>query len=133
MNNHLRIGAITEIPADFAIIELDGDTCQTLRSFYEALAKAMDFPDDFGFTLDSLDELLNDLSWIEDEKLAVFIKNSTNFLIKERNFDKVLTLLDLLEATCEDWKWADEADEDAKELVFYFEKSTRAENLLMEG
>lgn len=133
MNNHLRIGELADIPQDFAIIELDGGSCQTLRSFYETLAKAMDFPDDFGFTLDSLDELLNDLSWIEDEKLAIYVKNSNDFLIKERNLDKVLTLLDLLEATCEDWKWADEEDEDAKELVFFFEKSTRAENLLNEG
>jgi hypothetical protein len=94
----------------------------------------MHFPDYFGFNLDSLDELLNDLTWIEDEKLAIYFNNSEKFLEKERNETKILTLLDLLDATCEDWKWheMDEEDEDytQKELFFGFDKSQRMEQLL---
>jgi hypothetical protein len=45
-----------------------------------------------------------------------------------------LTLLDLLDATCEDWKWheMDEEDEDftQKELLFGFDKSQRMVQLL---
>jgi RNAse (barnase) inhibitor barstar len=121
-----------KINTEFVIIEIDGEKVTTLRSFYEEIAKAMHFPDYFGFNLDSLDELLNDLSWIEDEKLAVYINNSEHFLIKERNEGKILTLIDLLDATCEDWKWMEpdnelsEEHEDyipKKELVFYFSAS----------
>lgn len=123
-----------QIPVEFAIIEIDANEVTSLREFYEVLAKAMHFPDYFGFNLDSLDELLNDLTWIEDEKLAIFFKNSEKFLEKERNETKILTLLDLLDATCEDWKWheIDEEDEDftQKELFFGFDKSQRMEQLL---
>jgi RNAse (barnase) inhibitor barstar len=123
-----------DIHAAFAIIEIDANRVTTLREFYEVLAEAMHFPDYFGFNLDSLDELLSDLTWIEDEKLAIYFYNSEKFLEKERNETKILTLLDLLDATCEDWKWheMDEEDEDftQKELFFGFDKSSRMEDLL---
>jgi len=123
-----------QIASEFSVIEIDANEVTTLREFYEILAKALHFPDYFGFNLDSLDELLNDLTWIEDEKLAVYFNNSEKFLEKERNETKVLTLLDLLDATCEDWKWheMDEEDEDytPKELFFGFDKSQRMEQLL---
>ena len=123
-----------QISNEFSIIEIDASEVTSLREFYEVLAKAMHFPDYFGFNLDSLDELLNDLTWIEDEKLAIYFNNSEKFLDKERNETKILTLLDLLDATCEDWKWheMDEEDEDytQKELFFGFDKSQRMEQLL---
>ncbi len=123
-----------QIPVEYSVIEIDANEVTSLREFYEVLAKAMHFPDYFGFNLDSLDELLNDLTWIEDEKLAVYFNNSEKFLEKERNETKILTLLDLLDATCEDWKWheMDEEDEDytPKELFFGFDKSQRMEQLL---
>lgn len=123
-----------QIASEFSVIEIDASEVTTLREFYEVLAKAMHFPDYFGFNLDSLDELLNDLTWIEDEKLAVYFNNSEKFLEKERNETKILILLDLLDATCEDWKWheMDEEDEDytPKELFFGFDKSQRMELLL---
>ncbi|MCF8326144.1 MAG: barstar family protein [Leadbetterella sp.] len=123
-----------QISNEFSIIEIDASEVTSLREFYEVLAKAMHFPDYFGFNLDSLDELLNDLTWIEDEKLAIYFNNSEKFLEKERNETKILTLLDLLDATCEDWKWheMDEEDEDytQKELFFGFDKSQRMEQLL---
>jgi RNAse (barnase) inhibitor barstar len=123
-----------QISSEFSILEIDASEVTSLREFYEVLAKAMHFPDYFGFNLDSLDELLNDLTWIEDEKLAIYFNNSEKFLEKERNETKILTLLDLLDATCEDWKWheMDEEDEDytSKELFFGFDKSQRMEHLL---
>jgi RNAse (barnase) inhibitor barstar len=131
---NLDIIAKGDMPNQFAVIEIDANEVATLREFYEVLAKAMHFPDYFGFNLDSLDELLNDLTWIEDEKLAVYFINSDKFLEKERNETKILTLLDLLDATCEDWKWHEINEEDddytPKELFFGFDKSQRMEELL---
>lgn len=131
---NLEIIDKNQISSEFSIIEIDANDVTTLREFYEVLAIAMHFPDYFGFNLDSLDELLNDLTWIEDEKLAIYFNNSEKFLEKERNETKILTLLDLLDATCEDWKWheMDEEEEDysPKELCFGFDKSQRMEQLL---
>ncbi|MDP5139091.1 MAG: barstar family protein [Spirosomaceae bacterium] len=69
----------------YEIINLDGEKCQTLRGFYEAIAEAMSFPEDFGFNIDSLDDMLSNLSWMEEEKIAVYTLNSEHFLSKERN------------------------------------------------
>jgi RNAse (barnase) inhibitor barstar len=115
----------TEIPTDFDLIEMDSPT--TLREFYELIAKTLEFPDYFGFNLDSFDEMINDLSWMENEKLFLYFKNSENFLKKERNETKIQTLLDLLEATCEEWKWE---EEEGKEILIGFSPSERMERLL---
>jgi RNAse (barnase) inhibitor barstar len=127
--NNLSICIIKDFPVDFGILEIDAKRVTTLREFYEVLAATLDFPDHFGFNLDSLDELLNDLSWIEDEKIGIYFTNTESFLQKERNETKILTLLDLLDATCEDWKWID-TENDKKSLLFGFDKSDRIENLL---
>lgn len=137
--NNLIITNTPELPEDFSIAVIDGKEVTTLRHFYEVIAKTLEFPDYFGFNLDSFDELLNDLSWIENEKIAIQIINSESFLAGERNQDKILTLLDLLDATCEDWRWMEpqedisEDDEDyipKKELVFVFSESPRITELL---
>ncbi|ADQ17614.1 Barstar (barnase inhibitor) [Leadbetterella byssophila DSM 17132] len=115
----------TEIPTDFDLIEMESPT--TLREFYELIAKTLEFPDYFGFNLDSFDEMINDLSWMENEKLFLYFKNSENFLKNERNETKIQTLLDLLEATCEEWKWE---EEEGKEILIGFSPSERMERLL---
>jgi len=115
----------------YHIATVDGLKAHTLRGFYEEVAKALNFPEYFGFNLDSFDEMLNDLSWLEQSKIAIYITNSDSFVEKERNPDKLPTLLDLLDATCEDWKWIDEDDEiSKKELIVAFSPSERIIKLL---
>lgn len=120
-----------ELPDDYSIIELDGHKTLTLRGFYEEIGEALAFPEEFGFTIDSLDEMLNDLSWLEDEKIVVYISPSDQFIEKERNPEKIGTLLNLLDAICEDWRW-EEGSEDApkKELIFAFADSAHIRELL---
>lgn len=135
---NLSIRSKSDITPDFSIIEIDGNKLKTLRNFYEEIANVLHFPDYFGFNLDSFDELLNDLSWIVDEKIAIYIYNSQNFMINERNEEKVMTLLDLLDATCEDWKWMEveagtEDDDDfipKKELMFVFSDSDHIQEII---
>ena len=129
-HNFLIVNDLTSF-SDYRIAKIDGLKAHTLRGFYEEMAKALDFPDYFGFNLDSLDELLNDLSWIDEEKILVFIEKSEHFIEKERNPAKLQTLLDLLEATCEDWKWLEEQPDYAKkELKFAFSDSVRIRQVL---
>jgi RNAse (barnase) inhibitor barstar len=131
---HLQLVSDTIPWTDYKIIKLDGEKCQTLRGFYDAIAGAMEFPDDFGFNIDSLDEMLGNLSWIEEEKIAVYTENSEHFLSKERNENKKLTLLDRLSAICEEWRWieSDEGEEDfeKKQLTFLFGESDNMRELL---
>jgi RNAse (barnase) inhibitor barstar len=115
------------LPEGFDIVYIDASTTPTLRDFYEVLAKTLEFPDYFGFNLDSFDELINDLSWIENEKLFLYFKNSEQFLEKERNVTKILTLMDLLDAACEEWKWR---EDEVKEVQVGFSPSQRMEKLL---
>jgi hypothetical protein len=130
MPNFLIINNLDSIK-DYQIAQIDGQKAHTLRGFYEEIAKVLNFPEYFGFNLDSFDEMLNDLSWLEQEKIAIYITNSGHFVEKERNPDKLPTLLDLLDATCEDWKWADdEGDFPKKELIVAFSPSKRIMKLL---
>lgn len=115
----------------YHVVQIDGLKAHTLRGFYEEVAKALSFPEYFGFNLDSFDEMLNDLSWLEQSKIAIYITSSESFVEKERNPDKLPTLLDLLDATCEDWEWSDEEDErPKKELIIAFSPSERITKLL---
>lgn len=120
-----------QLPDNYSIIELDGQKTQTLRGFYEEVADALGFPEEFGFTLDELDEMLSDLSWLEDEKIVVYISPSEHFIEKERNPEKTGTLINLLDAICEDWRWEDGDDDlPKKELIFAFSDSARIREIL---
>jgi RNAse (barnase) inhibitor barstar len=65
------------------VAEISGTKCQTLRSFYTQVAKAMRFPDYFSRNLDSLEECLADLSWLQKSSAALIIHFPTDFLKKE--------------------------------------------------
>lgn len=121
--------------AGWYIAHCDGSQSTTLKAFYEQIAVALDFPDFFGQNLDSLDELLNDLQWIDEEKIVIFVNHSAEWLSKEKSQEKLTTLLDLFEATAEDWKWLDEDDSEEfskKELRILFEDSSRIRQILEE-
>ncbi len=122
---------VAQFSNDYAIIEIDGRQSKTLRQFYEHIAKVMEFPDYFGFNLDSLDELLNDLDWIENEKIALHFTHTDQLISQERDPKKLASLLNLLDATAEDWKWVDDDDDiEKKELVVLIDESSRIRQLL---
>lgn len=112
------------------IAHIDGKSTPTLRKFYEEIADLLEIPD-FGFTLESLNDALNDLSWLEDERIILYVTNTNDFISKERDPAKIGSLLSMLDATAEDWKWLnDEDDAEPKELVFVFENSARIRQIL---
>ncbi len=129
---NIAIAAPEELPEEFDLVEIDAARTGTLRAFYETMAEVFEFPDYFGYNLDSFDEMMNDLSWMENEKILVYFTDSDKFLEKERNESKILTLLDLLDATCEEWKWADD-DIPKKELLIRFSPGERMQRLLESG
>jgi len=113
--------------------QIDGLKATSIKEFHEQIGLAMNFPDYSGKNLDALDEMINDLEWIKEEKVIIYISNSTEWLSKEKSVDKILSILDIFDATAEDWKWMDEEEDVAKkELNIIFDDSERIRTLLEE-
>ncbi|HQV78943.1 MAG: barstar family protein [Chitinophagales bacterium] len=69
---------------------IDGQRCVVLSHFYEEIAKALNFPDYFVPNFDSLDECINDLSWIEENEIRLLIFNYDDLLFEEKfNLDVI--------------------------------------------
>lgn len=116
--------------ADSFIAHIDGSKTLTLRQFYEAMAELLEIPD-FGFNLDALNDSLNDLQWLEDERIVLYLTSTNDLVSKERDPAKMTSLLNILDATAEDWKWVDEDEDiDKKEIIIVFEDSPRIRKLL---
>ncbi len=114
---------------DYFIAHIDGRKTTTLRQFYEEMADLLEIPD-FGFTLEALNDSLNDLQWLEDERIVLYFTNTNDLISKERDPAKVGNVLNILDATAEDWKWVDDDAIDKKVLVIVFEDSPRIRKML---
>ena len=118
---------------DAFIATVDGQKATSMKDFHEQIGEALNFPDYSGKNLDALDEMLNDLEWIREEKVILYITNSNDWLSKEKSDEKILSLIDIFDATAEDWKWMEEEEDIAKkELRIIFEDSARIRTLLEE-
>lgn len=117
--------------SDYFIAHIDGQKTVTLRQFYQEMADLLEIPD-FGFNLDALNDSLNDLQWLEDEQIVLYFTNTNDLVSKERDPAKMGSILNILDATAEDWKWVDDEDEitDKKEIVIVFEDSPRIRTML---
>ncbi|GAB3922825.1 barstar family protein [Larkinella terrae] len=111
--------------ADFRLARIDGQQAKTLKQFYEQIARELRFPDEFEFGLESLDDALNDLDWLEEDKIAVYITDTDAFLSQEKSDAKKVDVLNILDAAAEDWKWVDEEEEGvaSRQLVILFQPS----------
>lgn len=122
-----------ELEARYAnefIAHIDGQKTLTLRQFYEEMADLLEIPD-FGFTLDALNDSLNDLQWLEDKRIVLYFTNTNEFISKERDPAKVGSVLNILDVTAEDWKWTDDDDSlEKKEIIVVFEDSPRIRKML---
>lgn len=121
---------IKKFPA-YYIGEIDGSKSTSMKDFHEQIGQALQFPDYSGKNLDALDEMLNDLEWIENSQVIVYISNSADWLTKEKDDQRILTILDIFDASAEDWKWMDDEDElPKKELKIVFQNSERIRKML---
>lgn len=97
---------------NYKIGQIDGAKAQTLSAFYTEIEKALNLPD-FEPEMDLLDSLLNDLSWIKQPNVAIYISNFESFLSREKE-KALVELLNLLDVIAEDWKWLDDDDSTPK-------------------
>ncbi|MFY7888409.1 MAG: barstar family protein [Spirosomataceae bacterium] len=87
----------TESSSDTLLVAvIDGATTLTLSDFYSSIALALKFPDYFGHNLDSFDEMINDLGWIQEKNIHLIFKNYDDFLTEENDElrEILLTMLD---------------------------------------
>ena len=113
------------------IAHIDGSIAMTLRQFYEAIEAILEIPD-FGHTLEDLNDALNDLRWLEDNRIVLYITNTNDFISKERDPAKMASILNVLDATAEDWKWVDDEESaDKKEIIIVFSESDRIRKILV--
>jgi RNAse (barnase) inhibitor barstar len=113
--------------------EIDGKESTNLKDFLVKIGEALHFPDYDGKNLDALDEMLNDLEWIKQEKVIIHIRNTSDWLSREKSSDKILTLIDIFDATAEDWEWMDEEDEQGSKIIkIVFDDSERIRTILDE-
>lgn len=131
--NFLICQSERELEARYAhdfIANIDGKHALTLRQFYEEMADLLEIPN-FTFTLEGLNESLNDLQWMEDRRVVLYFTNTSELISKERDPAKLASVLNILDATAEDWKWVDEDESlDKKEIVVVFEDSPRIRKAL---
>ena len=112
------------------IANVDGKHALTLRQFYEEMADLLEIPN-FSFTLEALNDALNDLQWLEDRRVVLYFTNTNELISKERDPAKLASVLNVLDATAEDWKWVEDDESlDKKEIVVVFEDSPRIRKAL---
>jgi RNAse (barnase) inhibitor barstar len=115
------------------VAHIDGSKARTLKQFYAEIADVLEFPASFGSSLDDLNDALNDLQWLDEEYIVLYFTNTEQLVAQERDPKKMASILAMLEATVEDWKWMADDEEDladVKEFSVVFEKSDRIEALL---
>ncbi len=116
---------------DILVAHLDGKKCKTLEKFFKSIASELKFPDYFGNNLDSFDEMINDLTWLEEEAVIIIIKNLESLLIdaideSEEDEDYKGLILSLLDQAADDQKNI----KDGLPIKIIVEKSTISEEYL---
>ena len=64
---------------------IDGMACTTIAKAYQRLQEQLSFPDYFSHNLDSLDEILSDLDWIEKPRIRLIITDLAMLLSEDKD------------------------------------------------
>ncbi|MFC0183836.1 Barstar (barnase inhibitor) [Pseudarcicella hirudinis] len=118
MANYTILKAIFQndsIP-DTLIASIDGEKVQDLSQFYETLGKIFKFPDYAENNLDSFDELINDLEWLNEEEILIILKNY-DLLLSEESLETKEVILSIFDDAAEEWKHRDDVQKNIKILI----------------
>jgi len=133
MQTNFLLTGNPDLLTGYRVARIDGTKSQTLTGFYKEIARALEFPDYFGFNLDSLDELLNDLSWIKEDKIVIFITGSEYFIANDPDPERLHNILVLLDETAGNWISPDNnkyINSPGKELKIVFSPNERLKQVL---
>lgn len=84
------------------VVIIDGEYSDTLEKFYSSIASQLKFPDNFGSNFDAFDEMMNDLDWLEEDRIYLIFRNYDDFLSEENDEAReiLLTILDDASTEC---------------------------------
>lgn len=82
---------------------IDGKKTTNINSFLIEIGKSFYFPDYYGFTMNSMLECLNDLSWIKAEGFILKIENFSKFL-SEESLKERESIINILDDVSLEWK-----------------------------
>jgi RNAse (barnase) inhibitor barstar len=93
---------IPEIENETFSVTLDGKKIKSLRNFYNTISEALYFPEYFDPNLDGLYDCLTDLSWLQNHKILIIIKNYDYFLLKSKRAQVIKVFEEAMENQTED-------------------------------
>ena len=79
---------------------IDGFACKEIGRCFTILQQQLSIPAYFGKNLDALEEVLEDLEWVKEEKIKIVISNSASLL--EDDSPKKNSFLDVLHSSAND-------------------------------
>lgn len=92
------------------------------ESFFKEVSTVLFFPDYWHQNLDSLDELLNDLDWIDKSIIKIDVINSSDLLINEPE-DYKKKVLQLFDSVVQEWQNFENDDyRERKKVIISFKK-----------
>jgi RNAse (barnase) inhibitor barstar len=106
------------------VVVIDGEQTDTLDKFYEELTRQFMFPDYFGRNFDAFDEMINDLSWLDESIIYIIFRNYDDFLSDENEEAREI-LLTILDDAATEWK---RMDGEGKSIRIQIEPSELAED-----
>ena len=98
------------------VVIIDGEHIDTLEKFYVSIASELKFPDNFGFNFDAFDEMINDLDWLEEDRIYLIFRNYDIFLVEENDEAREI-LLTILDDASTEWKRMDGEGKSLKMLI----------------
>ena len=103
---------------------IDGEHTDTLEKFYSFIASQLKFPDNFGNNFDAFDEMMNDLDWLEEDRIYLIFRHYDIFLVEENDEAREI-LLTILDDASSEWK---RMDGEGKSLKMQIEPSELGED-----
>ncbi len=103
---------------------IDGEQTDTLEKFYASVSSQLKFPDNFGNNFDAFDEMINDLDWLEENRIYLIFRNYDEFLSEENDEAREI-LLTILDDASTEWK---RMDGEGKSLKMHIEPSDLGED-----
>lgn len=85
MDSFFEIEKIFLVASDnHLVVEIDALKLLTAKEIMNFLSEELRFPSYFSNNLNSFEECLNDLDWLDEKKIVLMIKNSDFLLNKEK-------------------------------------------------
>ena len=95
---------------------IDGEQIDTLEKFYSSIASQLKFSDSFGNNFDAFDEMMNDLDWLEEDRIYLIFRHYDVFLVEENNEAREIVLT-ILDDAASEWKRMDGEGKTLKMLI----------------